>query len=64
MEQTMRQIREMMSVAEAHMSTNPREAQAHYAKMKPLLTRLQDEREEDIKAKQERSDADQERREA
>jgi hypothetical protein len=35
MDQTMPQIREMMSIAEAIISTNSREAQAHYAKMEP-----------------------------
>jgi hypothetical protein len=40
MEQTMRQIREMMSVVEDLISTSPREVQAHYAKMEPLWTRL------------------------
>jgi hypothetical protein len=57
-EQTMRQIREMMSVAEALISTNPKEAQAHYAKMEPLWTRLWAERGEDTEAKQEKSRAD------
>jgi hypothetical protein len=54
MEQTMRQIREMMRVAEALISTNPKEAQAHYAMMEPLWTRLWAEREEDMKAKQDK----------
>jgi hypothetical protein len=54
MEQMMRQIREIMSVAEAVICTNPREVQAHYAKMEPLWTRLQAERKKDIKAKQDK----------
>jgi hypothetical protein len=45
----------MMSIVEAVISTNPKEAQAHYVNMEPLWTRLQAEREEDIKAKQEKS---------
>jgi hypothetical protein len=48
----------MMSVVEAFISTNPEEVQAHYAKMKPLWTRLQVEWEEDMKARQEQSDAE------
>jgi hypothetical protein len=36
MEQTMWQIREMISVVEAFISINPEEAQAHYAEMEPL----------------------------
>jgi hypothetical protein len=55
MEQTMRQIREMISVAEALLSINPKEAQAHYEKMEPLWIRLRAEREDDIKAKQDKS---------
>jgi hypothetical protein len=46
-----------MSLAEALISTNPKDAQAHYAKMEPLGTRLRAAREEDIKAKQEKSRA-------
>lgn len=45
----MEQIREMLSVAEVVVSTNQKDAQAHYAKMEPLWTRPQAEREEDIK---------------
>jgi RNase P subunit RPR2 len=55
MEQTMRQISEMISVAEAVISTNPKEVQAHYVKMEPLLTRLWTKREEDIKATEAKS---------
>jgi phosphoenolpyruvate-protein kinase (PTS system EI component) len=54
MEQMMQQIREMMSVAEALISTNPKEAQAHYTKMEPLWTRRRAERKEDIKDKSHR----------
>jgi hypothetical protein len=71
MEQTMQQIREMISVAEVLIRPSPKEAPAHYAKMEPSWTRLQAEREEDIKAKEEKSraiwakiDADREKRKA
>jgi hypothetical protein len=54
----MQQIREMMSIVEAPISTNPKEAQAHYTKMEPLWTRLQAESKEDTKAKQDKTCTD------
>jgi hypothetical protein len=48
----------MTSILEALTSTNPKEAQAHYAKMELLCTKLRAEREEDIKAKQDKSHTD------
>jgi hypothetical protein len=54
MEQTAGQIREMMSVVEVLISTNPKEVQAHYARMEPLWTRMQAERKEDMKTKQDK----------
>jgi hypothetical protein len=54
MKQTMQQIREMLGVGEALISTNKREAHAHYANMEPLWIRLWAEVEEDMKAKQDK----------
>jgi hypothetical protein len=48
----------MISVVEALISTNPKEVQAHYAKMEPLWIRLRAEREKDMKAKQDKLHAD------
>jgi hypothetical protein len=48
----------MIRIAEALVSTNPKEVQAHYAKIEPLWTRQQAEREEDTKAKQDKLHAD------
>jgi muramidase (phage lysozyme) len=55
MDQTIRQIREMMSVAEA---LNQREAQAHYEKLDPLWTRLRTESKQYMKAKEDKLHAD------
>jgi hypothetical protein len=40
MEQTGQQIRGMLAIWEAVISTNLKEANTHYAKMEPLRTRL------------------------
>jgi hypothetical protein len=48
----------MTGVAEPLISTNPREAQAHYEKMEPLWNRLRPKEEEDIKAKEDELRAD------
>jgi hypothetical protein len=45
----------MMSIADCLISTNSKEAQAHYSKMEPLSTRWWTEGEEDIKAMKEKS---------
>jgi Skp family chaperone for outer membrane proteins len=71
MEQTTQQITEMLGAGEAHISNNPKEAPAHYAKLESLWTRLRPEMEEDMKAKQDKlaadtakMDADREKRKA
>jgi hypothetical protein len=59
MEHTRQQIREILAIRQAFISRGElAEEEAYYEKMEPLLARLQVRLEEDIRAKQEKLDAD------